>query len=171
MRGGSALRNGLFLFLIVLASTFAVLSQMNHGRSDSSPKTNESRAADRRAIEQVLRDQQEAWNRADVEKFLEGYWHSPELTFSGSGGVQRGWDAVLARYKRNYPSREAMGQLDFSDLEFRFFGSGAALILGRWHLTRPPNNDVGGVFSLVLQKFPEGWRIIHDHTSAVAPAR
>ena len=101
---------------------------------------------------------------------MEGYWRSPELTFSGSSGVQRGWDAVLARYRRSYPDRAAMGQLDFTDLEFRFLSPDAALVLGRWHLSRPPDNDAGGVFSLVLQKFPEGWRIIHDHTSAVAAA-
>jgi len=127
-------------------------------------------AASRRAIEQILREQQLAWNRGDIEKFVEGYWRSPELTFSGSSGVQRGWDAVLARYRRSYPDRAAMGQLDFADLEFRFLAPDAALVLGRWHLSRHPDNDAGGVFSLVLQKFPEGWRIIHDHTSAVAAA-
>ena len=125
------------------------------------------RAADREAIGAVLRAQQSAWNRADVEVFLEGYWHSAELTFSGSSGVARGWDGVLVRYKKNYPDRAAMGQLDFSNLEFRFLGADAALVLGRWHLTRA-QGDVGGVFSLVWQRFPEGWHIVHDHTSAVA---
>jgi len=105
-----------------------------------------------------------------VDAFLEGYWHSPELTFSGSGGIARGWDGVLARYKKNYPDRAAMGQLDFSDLEFHFLGNDAALVLGHWHLARG-QGDVGGVFSLVWQRFPEGWRIIHDHTSAVEKAK
>jgi ketosteroid isomerase-like protein len=125
------------------------------------------READRVAIENVLSAQKGAWNRGDVDTFLEGYWHSPELTFSGSGGIARGWDGVLARYKKNYPDRAAMGQLDFSNLEFRFLGADAALVLGHWHLTRA-QGDVGGVFSLVWQRFPEGWRIVHDHTSAVA---
>lgn len=124
------------------------------------------RAADRGAIESVLRAQQEAWNRGDVDAFLTGYWHSPELTFSGSNGVSRGWDGVLARYKKNYPDRAAMGQLDFSDLEFRFLGADFALVLGHWHLKRE-KGDIGGVFSLVWQRFPQGWKIIHDHTSAV----
>lgn len=123
------------------------------------------RAADRRAIHGVLAAQQEAWNRGDVDAFLVGYWHSPELTFSGSSGVSRGWDGVLARYKKNYPDRAAMGQLDFSNLEFRFLGADHALVLGRWHLKRE-KGEIGGVFSLVWQRFPEGWRIIHDHTSA-----
>ena len=129
-------------------------------------QTSGEHAADREAIGAVLRAQQSAWNRADVDAFLEGYWHSPELTFSGSNGVARGWDAVLARYKKNYPDRAAMGQLSFSDLEFRFLGPDAALVLGKWHLQRE-KDELGGVFTLVWQRFPEGWKIIHDHTSAV----
>jgi len=126
----------------------------------------EERGADRAAITAVLTAQQSAWNRADVDAFLTGYWRSPELTFSGSSGVARGWDGVLARYKKNYPDRAAMGQLDFSNLEFRFLGPDAALVLGHWHLKRE-KGDVGAVFTLVWQRFPDGWKIIHDHTSAV----
>ena len=125
---------------------------------------------DRAAITGALTAQQEAWNRGDVDAFLRGYWRSPELTFSGSGGIARGWDGVLARYKEHYPNREAMGKLEFSALEFRFLGSDAALVLGHWHLARQ-KGDVGGVFSLVLERFPEGWRIIHDHTSEVPSGR
>jgi len=130
-------------------------------------KPADERAARREEIRAVLDAQQDAWNRGDVDVFLVGYWHSPELTFSGSSGVSRGWDGVMARYKKTYPDRAAMGQLDFSDLEFRFLGPNAALVLGKWHLKRE-SGDLGGVFSLVFQRFPEGWKIIHDHTSAVA---
>jgi uncharacterized protein (TIGR02246 family) len=130
-------------------------------------KPAEGHDADRVAIETVLKAQQAAWNRGDLETFVAGYWQSPELTFSGSNGVSRGWDGVLARYKRNYPDRMAMGVLDFSELEFRFLGPDAALVLGKWHLKRE-KGDVGGVFTLVWQRFPEGWKIIHDHTSAVS---
>jgi uncharacterized protein (TIGR02246 family) len=134
----------------------------------------DGREADREAINAVLNAQQTAWNRGDVNAFLVGYWRSLELTFSGSSGVARGWDGVLARYKKNYPDRRAMGRLDFSELEFRFLGPDAALVLGRWHLKREKDrekDDVGGVFTLVWQRFPDGWKIIHDHTSAVDPAK
>ena len=134
------------------------------------PKPADERKADREAISTVLSAQQIVWNRGDVDTFLVGYWHSPELTFSGSSGVARGWDGVLARYKKNYPDRGTMGQLDFSELEFRFLGPDAALVLGRWHLKRE-KNDLGGVFTLVWQRFPDGWKIIHDHTSAVVPTK
>jgi ketosteroid isomerase-like protein len=129
-----------------------------------------SREADRAAITSVLTAQQDAWNQGDLDEFLVGYWRSPDLTFSGSSGISRGWDGVLARYKKNYPDRAAMGQLDFSNLEFHFLGKDAALVLGHWHLKRD-KGDVGGVFSLVWQRFPEGWRIVHDHTSADEPAK
>ena len=149
---GSAL---LFVFLFARVRAFG--------------KPADERSSDREAIRAVLSAQQAAWDRGDVDVFLLGYWHSPELTFSGSSGVSRGWDGVLARYKKNYPDRAAMGELDFSELEFRFLGPDAALVLGKWHLKRE-KGDVGGVFTLVFQRFPEGWKIIHDHTSAVAPA-
>ncbi|HTQ61362.1 MAG TPA: DUF4440 domain-containing protein [Candidatus Solibacter sp.] len=135
-------------------------------REGEQMKAAETREADRAAITEVLNAQQAAWNRGDVDAFLVGYWHSPDLTFEGSSGIARGWDGVLARYKKNYPDRAAMGHLDFSELEFRFLGRDAALVLGHWHLTRD-KGDIGGVFSLVWQRFPDGWKIIHDHTSAV----
>jgi ketosteroid isomerase-like protein len=136
-------------------------------RTGRQTKAAEGRGGDQAEITGVLNAQQAAWNRGDVDVFLRGYWHSPELTFSGSNGISRGWEGVMVRYKKNYPDRAAMGQLDFSGLEFRFLGPDAALVLGRWHLKRD-KGDIGGVFSLVWQRFPGGWNIVHDHTSVVA---
>ena len=150
---------------VVLASGFAVALVMI-GSLRLPGTSDKGRDADTRAINELLSAQQAAWNRGDVDAFLVGYWRSPELTFSGSNGVSRGWDGVLARYKKSYPNHAAMGQLEFSDLEFRFLGPDAALVLGQWHLKRE-SGDIGGVFTLVWQKFPDGWKIIHDHTSAV----
>jgi ketosteroid isomerase-like protein len=117
------------------------------------------------AIREVLLTQQTAWNQGDIPAFLEGYWNSPELTFSGSDGTVRGYDGLLERYRKSYPDKAAMGELQFSGLEIRILASDAALVLGHWHLKRV-SADVGGVFTLVLRRFPTvGWRIIHDHTS------
>jgi uncharacterized protein (TIGR02246 family) len=153
-----------FSWKLVLAATSLLAAVLFNPFAYANP--GQKRDADEAAIRKVLQNQQAAWNRGDVDAFLTGYWHSPELTFSGSSGVSRGWDGVLARYRKNYPDRAAMGQLDFSGLEFRFLGPDAALVLGRWHLKRE-GGDIGGVFSLVWQRFPDGWKIIHDHTSAV----
>jgi ketosteroid isomerase-like protein len=118
-------------------------------------------------ITTILDDQQAAWNRGDVDAFMKGYWNSPELTFAGSSGITRGWQPVLDRYRKNYPDQQAMGKLDFSALEVRPLGKNATLVLGRWRLKRA-SGELGGVFTLVFQHFPEGWRIIHDHTSLEA---
>lgn len=138
--------------------------------SSTSTQIDSERQNDRAAITKILDAQQKAWNQGNVHAFLEGYWRSPDLTFSGSSGIARGWDGVLARYQKNYPDRVAMGQLDFSNLETRFLGPDAALVLGHWRLVRA-QGDIGGVFSLIWQRFPEGWRIIHDHTSVVAESK
>lgn len=120
--------------------------------------------AERAAIQALLTAQQVAWNKGDIPVFMEGYWNSPELTFVGSKGFTRGWQPLLARYQKTYADRAAMGTLIFSELEIRPLGPEAALVLGRWHLQRQAGN-IGGIFTLVFQKFPEGWRIIHDHTT------
>ena len=116
-------------------------------------------------IRAVLEQQQAAWNRADIESFMKGYWHSEELTFAGSSGITRGWTLVLNRYRERYRDAQAMGHLDFTDLEVHPLGKDAAFVLGRWHLKRA-NDAPEGVFTLVFQHFPEGWLIVHDHTSA-----
>lgn len=149
--------------LLVLAAFMGLF--LSH-EARSTDQTSASPERDRAAITKILDEQQSAWNSGDVISFMKGYWNSPELTFAGSGGIARGWESVLARYRREYPDQEAMGQVNFSNVEVRFLGPGAALVLGQWHLRRS-SGDVGGVFSLVFQRLPEGWRIVHDHTSLV----
>jgi ketosteroid isomerase-like protein len=157
-------RTPLLILLIIMA--LATISHPSHAQSAP------AHAEDRAEITQILSNQTLSWNKGDVDTFMTGYWKSPDLTFSGSGGTQRGYEAVLQRYKHGYPDRSTMGHLDFSDLDFHFIGSDGALVLGHWHLTRDKDKgDIGGVFSLVWQRFPEGWRIIHDHTSDVPPPK
>jgi ketosteroid isomerase-like protein len=166
MEGGLIMAKGSIRLILLALSMAAASLELLTGASRES----ENRDRDRAAILEVLNNQQVHWNAGDVDAFLDGYWRAPDLTFSGTSGIARGWDAVRARYQKNYADRGAMGQLDFSALEFRFLGADAVLVLGHWHLTRA-KGDLGGVFTLVWQRFPEGWRIIHDHTSAVEPAK
>jgi len=140
-----------------VAETYGRIAQAGN-RSAAPDEQSES-------IRAVLTTQQAAWNRGDIPAFLEGYWNSPELTFSGGDGIVRGYAGLLQRYRKSYPDRAAMGELDFSGLEIRILARDAALVLGHWHLKRAAG-DAGGVFTLVFRRFPAGWRIIHDHTSA-----
>ena len=148
---------GLSVLLIVVAFGFEV----SRAGQDKASGANE--APD--AIRAVLTAQQTAWNHGDIPTFLEGYWRSPELTFSGTNGIVRGYQGVLERYQKAYPDKQAMGELQFAGLEIRMLGPDSAMVLGHWQLTRRLG-DVGGVFTLIFQRFPAGWRIIHDHTSA-----
>jgi len=151
---------------LLLTAAFVLGAFLVRASSTEKEQKEKSTNLEQAAIRAILGAQQKAWNDGNVEAFLEGYWQSEDLTFSGSQGISRGLRAVRERYQKSYPDRQTMGKLDFSGLEIRLLGPDAALVLGHWHLTRE-KGDVGGVFSLVLERFPEGWRIIHDHTSVV----
>lgn len=113
----------------------------------------------------VLEAQASAWNRGDIVGYMEGYWKSDSLLFTSGGNVRRGWRETYEKYAASYDSREKMGTLMFSNLEYHLPAPGAVWVFGRWELERA-NDRPGGVFTLVLKKFPEGWRIVHDHTSS-----
>lgn len=130
----------------------------------------DSGASPEGAIRAVLDAQAAAWNRGDVTAFMQGYWNSPLTEFVGPSGIVRGWQPVLERYRKAYPDRTAMGHLDFSDLEIDLLGPDAALVVGHWQLKRE-NDSPGGVFTLIFKKLPDGWRIIHDHTSQTPASR
>jgi uncharacterized protein (TIGR02246 family) len=123
------------------------------------------------AIRQVLADQQTAWNQGDIATFMHGYDDSPQTTFIGKS-IEHGYQMILARYQRNYASRDAMGQLDFSGIDVRLLGPENhpthAIVTGRFHLTRSQaaGGEASGIFSLIFEKEPSGWKIILDHTSS-----
>jgi ketosteroid isomerase-like protein len=121
------------------------------------------------AIRAVLDAQVAAWNQGDIDAFMDGYKKSESTAFVDSSGILRGWQAVLDRYHKSYPNRQAMGTLTFSNLEITVLSPSAALVMGHWQLQRQLGKP-GGVFTLVFRKFPEGWRIINDHTSQAAGA-
>ncbi len=122
-------------------------------------------SATEKAVRAVLDAQAAAWNKGDLEGFMEGYWRSPKLSFSSGATVTRGWDATMERYKKKYQSEGAeMGKLTFSELEIEPLGPDAAFVRGHWQLVRSKDKP-GGVFTLIFRKLPEGWRIVHDHTS------
>ncbi|HEY7000573.1 MAG TPA: nuclear transport factor 2 family protein [Candidatus Udaeobacter sp.] len=119
-------------------------------------------------IRSVLQAQQDAWNRGDIDGFMNGYARLPSTVFISGDTLTRGWETVRNRYREKYSDRSKMGMLEFSDLEITPLSSDAAVASGRWSLKRA-NDRPHGRFTLVLKRLPEGWRIVHDHTSAASP--
>jgi uncharacterized protein (TIGR02246 family) len=149
------LDKSIFAFLVAILSLPVFLS------SDASDE-----------IEKLLTVQAQCWNEGDIDGFMQTYWKSEDLTFSGGGNTTRGWQATLDRYKKSYP-KDKMGQLTFDGLETTLLSDEAAMVLGRWHLSIPQKegDDIkkDGNFTLVLKKLEGEWKIIHDHSSTLEP--
>ena len=149
--------------LIFLAFSIAPLAML--GVAPSALAATQTGAASE--IRNVLKSQQDAWNRGDIDAFMDGYSRSDETLFVSGDDVTRGWQKVLDRYKKKYSDRAEMGTLTFSSLEITPLSNDSAVALGSWKLNRA-NDQPHGRFTLIFRRFPEGWRIVHDHTSAAS---
>ena len=120
--------------------------------------------ADETAIRKILHQQDEAWNRGDLERFMQGYWQNDSLMFIGKSGITYGWNNTLNNYKKGYPDTAAMGKLRFDILEMKGIASDASFVVGKWFLTRSIGN-VNGIFTIFLRKIKGKWLIVADHSS------
>ena len=134
--------------LLILAISGSALSQHNE-----------------KAIERLLLEQVAAWNAGDIDGYMRGYWNSDSTVFLSGGTLTRGYKGVLARYKKSYDSREKMGRLEFVELQVRMVSANTAVATGMWRLYRSKDQPWGR-FTLLVEKKPEGWLIVHDHTSS-----
>jgi uncharacterized protein (TIGR02246 family) len=149
-------RRGRWLLALAVATAAAACARPAATRA--------TEAEDRVAIERVLREQDEAWNRGDLHAFVAGYAESERMTYVGKGGaIVRGRAALEERYRRSYPEGKR-GTLTFGDLDVRRLGPDDYLVLGTWALALPPDNP-HGVFTLVFERGEHGLSIIHDHSS------
>ncbi|MFI5335553.1 MAG: YybH family protein [Opitutales bacterium] len=126
------------------------------------------RAGDEEAIRAVLAAQAAAWNRGDLDGFMQGYWKSDELRFASGGTITHGWQTTLDRYRAHYPDRAAMGTLTFTLQEVHLLAPDAAVVFGKWELARAKDKP-WGLFTLILRKTPDGWKVTADHTSSASP--
>ena len=107
--------------------------------------------------------QREAWNEGNIEGFMAHYWKSKKMTYQSGDTRLQGWDALLARYKKEYP-KEKMGKLEFSDLVIHVLSEDSAYVLGKWKL-KADGWTKQGLFTTILKKMEDGWKIVHDHSS------
>lgn len=116
---------------------------------------------DENAIKNLLETQRQAWNKYDLEGFMQGYWQSEQLKFYGSNGVTYGWKNTLERYKKAYPSKEYVGTLNFTIKEISKIDRNSYYVMGAYHLERSIGN-ANGIFMIVLKKIHGEWKIIAD---------
>lgn len=120
-------------------------------------------------ITNTLKASAEAWNQGDLERFMQDYLRTPELTYTAAGKIVRGYEALSERYANTYGTdKSSMGHLTFSDIEVWKLGDSHALAVGKWLLKRRDKEDANGVFSLILVRQEGAWKILHDHTSSLA---
>jgi beta-aspartyl-peptidase (threonine type) len=123
-------------------------------------------SADAAPVRAVLDAQLAAWNRGDLDAFMETYWKSPDLVFQSNAATTRGWQATVERYRKRYRSEgREMGQLRFEELEVQVLAPGVAFARGAWRLAFREGKTAQGRFTLLLRERPEGWRIVYDHSS------
>ncbi len=119
---------------------------------------------DKEAILKILDNQTKAWNKGDVENFMVGYWNNDSLMYVGKGGITYGYNPTLENYKKNYGSKEKMGELTFTILHVKRLSPEYYQVVGKWHLKRSVG-DVGGYYTLLFRKIKGEWVIISDHSS------
>ncbi|MEO5945331.1 MAG: DUF4440 domain-containing protein [Chitinophagaceae bacterium] len=123
-----------------------------------------SQSRDEKKIRDILATQTSAWNRGDIDQFMNGYWENDSLMFIGKSGVTYGWTNTLNNYKKGYPDTAAMGQLIFNLIQIKKLSKKYYHVTGKWFLKRSIG-DVGGHYTLLFQKINGRWVIISDHSS------
>lgn len=123
-----------------------------------------SAAGQESEIRALLHKQTEAWNRGDIEGFMEGYWKNDSLMFIGKSGITYGWQKTLDNYKKGYPDKTAMGFLTFTLIEIKPLSKKYYSVVGKWHLKRSIG-DIGGHYTLLLKKIKGQWVVVSDHSS------
>ena len=125
--------------------------------------------ADRDAVKAVLDAQAASWNSGSIDGFMVAYAKVPWLVFTSGGRIRRGWQETYDTFQKKYAQNPAaMGKLVFEILAIDAIGADGAVVLGTWILTNSPS-DGRGVFSVILERRPDGWKVIHDHTSLAPP--
>ena len=115
----------------------------------------------KKAIEKVMDDQIIAWNKHDMEGYMQGYWKNDSLKFFGSRGITYGWNQTLANYKKSYPTQNESGTLKFVIKDISKIENNSYWVMGEYHLERSIGN-AKGVFTIIFKWIDGKWKIVAD---------
>ena len=161
LRMGSIVRHG-------AASTLALALLLAPGHPAGAKDGNPLHTATRTELDVVkaVLAQEKAWNAGDIASYVKGFKESPDTLFIGKQ-VSRGFNQILEDYEHNYPNHSSMGTLTFSELEVYSLSDTFAACIGKYHVdrTKKDGGPADGLFSLVLEKTGDTWKIVLDHTT------
>lgn len=115
-------------------------------------------------IGKIMHLQEIAWNNGEIDEFMASYWNNDSLKFIGKNGITYGWNSTLENYKKSYPDKATMGELNFSIISVEQLSENSCYVIGKWNLIRQKGN-VGGYYTLLWKNINGKWVIVTDHTS------
>ncbi len=151
---------------VTRASTLLALALL--GACSKAQERSDAVAADElhAVVDNLLTDSEEKWNGGDLDGFMAWYQRGPETSFMGSDGPFYGWEQIRDRYAPRFGPGASRDSLRFENLETRPIAPWLGLATARYVLFQEDSVTATGIFTLVVKRTPDGWRIIHDHSSS-----
>lgn len=154
--------------------------------TDTVPSPRPETAALRADLQRALDASADAWNAADLGRFMDGYAESPATSYISGDRLAQGLAAIRALYEARFGPGDpaAMGHLALDILDLRPLGAADAAtndagesaasppvphhvyVIGRYRLRRDAahGGDATGLTTLLFRKMPDGWKILADHS-------
>lgn len=107
-----------------------------------------------------------AWNRGDLDGFMADFAPDTLPTFIAGGHLRRGFDFIRRNYAPWFAPGAARDSLRFEEFDVRPISDGFVLVTARFILYRNGTTSASGPFTLLMEHRPEGWKILHDHSSS-----
>ena len=117
-------------------------------------------------IYDLMQEQEESWNKGNIDDFMNKYWNNDSLIFLGKSGINYGWKKTISNYKNSHKNKNEMGRLEFKNILCKPINKSTHVIAGKWSIFREDSiRNIGGYYSLIWVKKDKVWKIIYDHTS------
>jgi ketosteroid isomerase-like protein len=136
------------------------------GRPTTAPASRSDPAVLRKQLSAQLERAAADWNRGDLEGFLSDYARESTTTFVDGRRARHGFEYIRDNYARRFAPGVRRDSLHFEEVETRRLSPTLALVTARFILERNGAVTASGPFTLVMELRPEGWRILHDHSSS-----
>ncbi|WP_339625945.1 DUF4440 domain-containing protein [uncultured Winogradskyella sp.] len=146
------------IFAILFVSCISIKADVT---TEKTIQTSKSLADAEAGIRLVMEAQEVAWNKHDLEEFMQGYWNNDALKFYGSKGLTKGWQNTLDNYKSGYPTKAESGTLNFVINDISNIEGDNYWVMGEYHLKRDIGN-ADGVFIIIFKKINGEWKIVAD---------